>query len=67
MVRHHKQAGFTLVEITVALLLLVILLGIAILAVTGFFSHANKSAMEADLDNVKSAVDNYMIASIRAQ
>lgn len=60
------QRGFSLLELGVAMLLIVILVGLVILGVTGFFGGARESAMEVEVRNVKSAVDAYMIQSLQA-
>jgi type II secretory pathway pseudopilin PulG len=54
------SGGFSLVELGVALLLIVILVGVVILAVTGFFSGARETGMDTDIRVVKTAVDSYI-------
>lgn len=56
----RAHGGFSLVELGVALLIIVILVGVVILAVTGFFSGARETGMETDIRVVKTAVDSYI-------
>lgn len=50
-----------MIEVAVVLLVIVILVGIVIMLVLGFFGQARETGLETDLRTVKSAVDAYII------
>ncbi|UCC60466.1 MAG: type II secretion system protein [Dehalococcoidia bacterium] len=59
------ERGFSFLEIGVALLIITILVAVVILIMTGFFSKARETGLEADLRNVKTAVDSYATESMQ--
>ena len=61
-----RQGGFSLLELSIAMLIIALLVAVVILIVTGFFSEARESGLKADLRSVKTAVDAYMIDSLSA-
>jgi prepilin-type N-terminal cleavage/methylation domain-containing protein len=61
--RDRGRQGFTLIEVAVVLLVIVILVGIVIMLVLGLFGHARETGLETDLRTVKSAVDAYILES----
>jgi len=58
-----REGGFSLLEVSIAMLIIAILVAVVILMVTGFFGEARKAGLDADLDAVKKAVDRYKIDS----
>ena len=61
-----REGGFSLLEVSIAMLIIAILVAVVILMVTGFFSQARETGLQADLHVVQNAVDDYMIQSFRA-
>ncbi len=64
--RGRGRRGFTLVEVGVVMLVIVILVGIVIMMVLGFFGHARQAGLDTDLGTVKTAVDAYIIETQKA-
>ena len=62
----RRQAGVTFLEIAIALLILVIVVAVVLLQVLGAFGGARESAMEIDVDSVKTAVDAYILEAFKA-
>ena len=62
----QNQAGFSLLEIAIAVLIVVILVAVVLLQVLGVFGGARDTSLEIDLRNVKTAVDAYMVESLQA-
>ena len=61
--RALNEGGFTFLELTVVLVLLAILTAVVILAVTGVFGSAAKSAFETDMGTVERAAQCYIVKS----
>jgi len=57
------ERGFTLLELTVAMLIIVILTAVVLLIVTGMFGGVQVCALEQELDVVQKAVDTYAVKS----
>jgi type II secretory pathway pseudopilin PulG len=66
MVKRDKQSGFSFFELVVAIFIIIILMAVVILATQGFFGKAQERAWEADLRIMNTAVDAYMIQSLKA-
>ena len=64
--KRRAQSGFTLMELMVVLIVVIVLAAIVIMLMTGFFSRARESALDTDSDSIKSAVDAYLIHSMKA-
>ena len=64
--KRRAQSGFTLMELMVVLIVVIILAAIVILLMGGFFSSARESVLDTDIKSIKSAVDAYMIQSMKA-
>ena len=62
----RDEAGFSFLEIAIAVLILVILVAVVLLQVLGAFGGARESAMEADIHSVKTAVDAYILEAFEA-
>jgi len=62
--KKDREGGFSLLELSIAMLIIVILVAMIILMATGFFGEARKSGLKSDLHSVKTAVDTYMIDSL---
>lgn len=60
-----KQAGFTLVELSIVLVVIGLLLGTAVVALTNFLSRAQFSETEAQLALVQEALIGYVISQGR--
>jgi general secretion pathway protein G len=58
-----REGGFSLLELSIAMLIIAILVAVVILMVTGFFSKARETGLQADLHSVQSALNTYMIDS----
>jgi type II secretory pathway pseudopilin PulG len=63
--KRKNQRGFSLVELLIALLIIIILVAVVILVVRGFYGEARESALETDLHTVKTAVDAFMLQSLK--
>ena len=61
--RRGSKGGFTLLELAVAMLIIVILAMVVVLMVSGMFGGVRVTAMDTDLDVVKTAVDAYAVNS----
>jgi len=61
-----REGGYSLLELSIAMLIIAILVAVVILMVTGFFSKARETGLQADLDSVQSALNTYMIDSLSA-
>lgn len=55
----HSQAGFTFLELVIAVLILGVLMGIAIPAYWAFADRAKRSATKSTLANIKQAINLY--------
>ena len=53
--------GFSLLEVAVAMLVIVILVGVVLGLVLGLFGHARGTGLETDLRTVQTAVNAFMI------
>jgi prepilin-type N-terminal cleavage/methylation domain-containing protein len=58
--------GFTLVELVVAMLIIVILVGVVLGLVLGLFGHARQAGLDTDIQTVQTAVNAYMLETIKA-
>ena len=58
-----REGGFSLLELSIAMLIIAILVAVVILMVTGFFGEARETRLQADMNSVKSALNTYMIDS----
>ena len=65
-IARQNQAGFTFLEIIIAVLIIVILVAVVLLQVLGAFGGARESAMETDVHSVKTAVDAYILEAFEA-
>jgi len=61
-----REGGFSLLELSIAMLIIAILVAVVILMVTGFFSKARETGLQADMHSVRSALNTYMIDSLSA-
>jgi prepilin-type N-terminal cleavage/methylation domain-containing protein len=60
MRKHHDgEAGFTLVELLVVIVILGVLAGIVVFAVGGITNNSTKSACAADVATIQTAEDTY--------
>jgi prepilin-type N-terminal cleavage/methylation domain-containing protein len=57
--RHSGEAGFTLVELLVVIVILGVLAGIVVFAVGGITNNSTKSACASDVASVQTAEDTY--------
>ena len=60
----RDEKGFSLFELMVVALIVMILVAVVILLASGFFSEAEEKAWETDLRIMKSAVDAYAIQAM---
>ena len=60
-----REGGYSLLELSIAMLIIAILVAVVILMVTGFFSKARETGLQADLQSMQSALNTYMIDSGR--
>lgn len=67
MTRKGREGGFSLLELSIAMLIIAILVAVVILMVTGFFSKARGTGLETDLHVVKNAVSDYVLAAQNGQ
>ena len=58
---HHKQAGMTLIELTVVLLVLIGLAGLLIPYVAGFVQKTHDSTGDASLAELNNAIQRYQV------
>ena len=63
--RNHRggAGGFTFLELTVCLLVIVLLAAVIVFLVSGMFGGTRVTAMETELDVVKTAIDTYAVQS----
>ena len=59
-----REGGFSLLELAIAMLIITALVAVVILMVTGFFSEARETGLEADRDTVQTAFSRYWIDSL---
>ena len=57
--RHHRSAGFTLVEILVVIVIIGILMGLAVPAIFSAVSTAKSTAMKMELNTIEAAIEKY--------
>jgi prepilin-type N-terminal cleavage/methylation domain-containing protein len=57
--RHNGEAGFTLVELLVVIVILGVLAGIVVFAVGGITDNSTKSACNSDVATAQTAEDAY--------
>ncbi len=57
--RHSGEAGFTLVELLVVIVILGVLAGIVVFAVGGITNNSTKSACKSDVATAQTAEDAY--------
>lgn len=65
-VKRNGEGGFSLMELMLAGLIVMILVAVVILVTQGFFTKARGTSLQGDLHTVKNAVDAYMLQSFKA-
>lgn len=61
---HHKQAGMTLIELTVVLMILVGLAGLLIPYVSGFMEKTHDSTTVASIADLNSTIQRYQVSKL---
>jgi prepilin-type N-terminal cleavage/methylation domain-containing protein len=61
--RHSGEAGFTLVELLVVIVILGVLAGIVVFAIGGVSNNSNKAACNSDVATIQTASDSYFAAN----